>query len=210
MLTTLAKSSADVELVSKTSLLHEFGLTTEMVEELGRPDAHTRDTASRYDLYLRERVGRWIEENEDRVEQAKTDRASQKVAAFRQEEKRRAEARQKAVEWSDSVKIEAKTPLPDTLLEDAQKQYKFRGWENPLKERALRAYVRHEFTNYDSLIRGLKRCEFGGLMYKRVRNRIDEAVIGALTDWAATRPELRTAMTTSERLVRAVSEDENQ
>ena len=62
------------KLIYRSTIKREYGLTDAMIEELGPPDKSVVNphyhTAAKSQLYLRERVERWVEANRERVDAA--------------------------------------------------------------------------------------------------------------------------------------------
>lgn len=198
-------------LIYKSTVMRDYGLTPSMVDELGPPDDYCDNpyyaggaTAS---LYKVERVEKWVAENEERLEKAKANRATRsataavrrearladerKLAEKEAEDRRRkaAEDRRRAREWGKTLDIELDGPLPETLVEDARAQSMFRGCENVLEERALVAHVRHKYTNHDLIRKGLKRDECSQAMYNQLRTSADDVAKAALKKWAVANPD---------------------
>ena len=59
--------------ITKSTVKGDYGLTDSMIKELGEPDKikpnpHYRSAGAPMQLYLRERVEKWVAENRDRIE----------------------------------------------------------------------------------------------------------------------------------------------
>ncbi len=192
------KAPFEKRYVYKSTLSKVYGLTPRMIYELGEPD-ETCDNpyyqnGAPASLYLIERVESWVEANKERVAKARESRARRSAATKEAHarrkalyEKERAEMLKKAEERVRGMEIVVKRPLPETLLEDAQERFRFRGNPDPLTEKGLHAHVRHRLTNYEALLRELHTWEFSWELYSVLRKRVDAVVKDALAEWQHTR-----------------------
>jgi hypothetical protein len=180
------------EYVYKSTLSRVFGLTPSMIQELGSPDRYCMNphwrSGPEASLYRTERVEGWVAANKERVEKARASRARRSAAMKAVQDRKRAERFEQATGWARSVEIALQRPLPATLLDDARQCYRFSSHVDPLEGKAVRAYVRHRLTNYDSLRWGLRRHEFGEEVYRLLRERVDAVVEAALTEWKEAHP----------------------
>lgn len=112
--------------------------------------------------------------------QARQEREEAEHKQWRKERDRQVE------EFMDGVTIEVK-PLPATLVDDAVKQMKFRkgfvflSRAESLKEKALHAYVRKNFTNLKELKRKCKQhpasWEINNLLDSRAKDAVQQALL---------------------------------
>lgn len=177
------------EFVYKSTLSREYGLTPSMIEELGPPDDYCENpyyprTGVAY-LYSVERVEAWIGANVERVEKARASREKRSATANKLREERHAAREKQALEWSKSVEVSVTKPLPKDVIGEAKKHFTFRGLDDPLEEKALRAHVRHNYTNYQALVRESKGFDCSDELYQTIRLRTDEVVTNALREWQA-------------------------
>jgi len=135
-------------------------------------------------LYLIVRVEGWIDANQERVEKAQASRAKRSAAAKKVHEKVRAQKRALAFAWVDNVEIVLE-PLPDDLIERANRRFPLRAVVDVETEKGLRAFVRHCLSNYESLLTLLRGYEpwLSEDLYPRLRSRIDAIVDQALMEW---------------------------
>ena len=170
--------------IYKSTLSEVYGLTPSMIQELGEPDRYCDNPNYKCgppaSLYLVERVEAWIEQNRERVEKARLTRTKRSEAMRALHARKRAERWEKAKEWVASVAITVETPFPETFLDHARRFNKFTA------AKGLRSYVRHQLTNYETLLRQVNDEEFSGDLYPLLRERVDAAVANALDSWEAT------------------------
>ncbi len=176
------------EYIYKSTLSKEYGLTPSMIRELGDPDEYVDNPYYRSGpeacLYRIDRVQAWVFANQWRLEKAKKSRANRSAASKKVHDDKRAERLREAREWIDQTKIICPTPLPATLLDDAQQSYRFSSKCADYRDQpALRAYVRHRLTNYEHLLWQVKRHEFGHDLYSLLRKRVDALVAEAILEW---------------------------
>ncbi len=174
--------------VYKSTLRKFYGLTPTMIEELGGPDKYRTNPhwrgAPDASLYSVARIEEWVGANRERVERARANRAKRSAAAQAAQERKREERRREteerrrdALEWANGLVVEVERRLPGTLVEDARRTHP------KLTEKALRAHVRHNLTNYDSLRRQLHGSEFRGELERLIRERTDALVQAAIDEW---------------------------
>jgi hypothetical protein len=175
-----------------------------MIQELGPPDKCCENPHWKggppVSLYLVGRVEAWVAANRERLEKAEAGRANRSAAMKAVHEKKRVERRKieeedrkkyqeclrKADEWVNGLEITVAQPFPPTLLEDAQKSFKFKGHADPLKEKGLVAHVRNTLTNFKKLVRQLPAEVYGVRPYDLLRKRVDAVVRRALAEWKET------------------------
>jgi hypothetical protein len=159
-----------------------------MIEEIGPPDKivdnpHYR-VAPDAGLYNIARVETWIAANQGKVEQAKASRVKRSAASKKVHEAKRAERRRKEVEWVNGLQIHCRKPLPTTLISDARRRFTFSKRGELLEQKALHAHVRHDFTNYDDLLKKVRDAEFADELRPLLRQRVDAVVQAAILEWS--------------------------
>jgi hypothetical protein len=176
------------EYVYKSTLRDVYGLTPSMIDELDPPDKVVESphytNAPSASLYLIVRVESWIDANQARVEKARASRAKRSEAAKKFHDKQRAQKRQVALEWAASVQITLE-PLPNDLLERANRRYPLRSVVDVATEKGLRAFVRHRLSNYEDLLSLLRGYEpwLTEELYLKLRLRVDAVVDQAIMQW---------------------------
>lgn len=173
--------------VYKSTLIREYGLTPSMIEELGPPDEFVDNPHYRNgplaSLYSVERVENWIAYNTERLEKAQADRAKRSAAAKERADAKRAEKLQQGMDWVMNVPITV-AAVPETVIDDAKRRFRFRkGVDDPLAQKALHAYVRHELSNYDMLRQEIRERPFPEQLHGALRERVDTVVKDALVEW---------------------------
>lgn len=184
---TLVRNATLLRYVYKTTLSKVYGLTPSMIGELGKPD---KLCVNRYyrsgpsaSLYLLERVEAWIEDHKERVEKARSSHAARSNAMKAVHDQKRAEQRRREQRWVKSVPIKLTTPLPATLFDDVRKHYTIPNHVDLLKTKAIFAYVRHWQSNYETILKELRKRDFSSELYTILRQRIDRRVKKAVNDW---------------------------
>jgi hypothetical protein len=184
--------------VYKKTLTKTYGLTPNMIAELGEPDEYDENPhysrGPEAKLYLVKRVETWVEANKDRVEKAKANRVRRSEAILAARERKRLERWERAKERVESMPVTLTGPLPATLLEDARQRFEFPRQGDPLESNALRAYVRHRLTNFDACRRELLWTEFRRELRGRLRERFDELVNRAVAEWKVKQTSACSAM----------------
>lgn len=74
------------------------------------------------------------------------------------------------------------------MIDEAENHFTLRGFDDPLKEKGLRAHVRHKYTNYQSVLRESKGFDCSDELYQTIRARTDELVTNALREWQKGNP----------------------
>lgn len=199
----LQKTRDDNDYVYESTVRREYGLTPGMIAELGPPDEYCENPHYRRgplaSLYRVGRVKAWVSKNQERVDKAKAERPKRSAAAKAAFERLRAaeaQAReerrrelQRAVEESLSGLELIVRSLPDTLLADARRTYKFKKDfqfqrnDGCLKQKALRAYILHSLTNFHQLMSGFCKHNLRWSLHDALLKRFDVAITGALKKW---------------------------
>ena len=128
------------------------------------------------DHWICDRLADWLANFE-----ADQDRSEQRSQAGLYQHELRVAGKAQTLEWARSVEI-AVQPIPATVGRQACLHFQHR--PNRI---GLEAYVRHAFTNYDSLLAELRRRRGAEEAYKILRARADDTVRLALKgrDYAA-------------------------
>ncbi len=130
-------------------------------------------------LCLIVRVEAWVAADPDCPGEP-NERRPRREAAPREDEEREREARlRQAEEWVRSIPLGVRTPLPNSLLQDAR-QWQGRDY---LSEKALHSYVRLHFTDFPALKSELRHHEFRRQLRKHLEDRTHLAVSHALLAW---------------------------
>lgn len=119
--------------------------------------------------WICDRLADWLADFE-----ADQDHSEQRSRAGLYQHELRVAGKAQTLEWARSVKI-AVQPLPANVWRQACQHFRHRP-----NQVGLEAYVRHGFTNYDSLLAELRRRRGVEEAYAVLRNRIDDAVRQAL------------------------------
>lgn len=160
------------ELITKTQVREEYGLTEALLRRLGEPDAlrpnpHYRSAAP-MQLYRRDRVAAWVEENAALLESRQSARAAAARASATKRERARAEVAALVAE----LRMDP-TPSRAKLRADAQSflwgRYGHRGYDGEVTDRALCSHIRHRYTNYESILSVVKGKVGAGDLYAAVK-----------------------------------------
>jgi len=176
--------------IYKTTIKTTYGLTDAWIKRLGSPDKEVPNPyyrSRRSYLYLRQRVEDFIDDHREEYD---------KLIAGRAERSRRANEVmsrriRELVDWAETVQIEI-GHLPERLgqLKKATvsrhelfEMMRGRDWsEFILSLRAIVAYVRHNMSNYETLLGQCKSQPGTHLAYCIIRNRIDQLIEQRLRD----------------------------
>jgi hypothetical protein len=164
------------QFVYKSTLKEVYGLNDALIRSVGEPDKRVSNPhyrcAAPASLYAIERVEQFVEQHADEIELAR----QRSAKARRATDAKRAELQQ----WAETVSIEVDT-LPDDLWTRAELHYAKRVtlYEDGFAGVGLNgviAYVRHRFTNYESLLRHLEGRAGCAEAYVVIKARVNEAV----------------------------------
>lgn len=176
------------EYVYKSTLTRKYGLPQSLINELGEPDKYVSNPHYRSGpeatLYLVERVEKWIEENQDRVDKVRATREKRSKAARLAHNKKREMKRKRALKWIRRAPLKI-VDLPDDLMAKAAKHFGLRKQSDMPSEKGLLAYIRHHLSDYDRLRSAIKQRE-GWLhdeLYAELRTRIDSEAQCRLKKW---------------------------
>jgi hypothetical protein len=151
--------------VSKTGLKREYGLTNAMIDRLGEPDNvalhHYQRRRQPVKLYRRDRVEEWISRNPDVMLRGEG------RAIYRDLDGKTDPVRLEIVRQSRTLILR---PLPpDEILHRDLRAHHMRRFGRVPREitgRALVTYIRHFYTNYDTILANLSGRVGKGELYK--------------------------------------------
>lgn len=174
------------EYVYKSTLRDVYGLTPAMIRELGDPDKLTKNphwkSGPLASLYLIERVEAWIDANIERVEQAREKRVKRAASAKRANETKYT----KITQWAQMVDITFTPPTDyDAAWDQAEQHYLYQStWDDyrTISYNGVVAYIRHNCTNYDRLLRQIDGKVGTYQAYNIIRARVDDMVEAWLND----------------------------
>lgn len=141
------------EMVSKTRIKSDYGLTETLIKRIGEPDEirpnpHYKKGAPML-LYRRARVEQWIADNLPLLEQAQR----RKALAMKAVETKRQDAQAMVDEALQSLKFE---PVPDydTLYAEvcSYVSARYAGDYSTPGANAIVSHIRHNYTNYHQLL----------------------------------------------------------
>lgn len=177
------------EYVYKSTLRDIYGLPDSWIARLGEPDKRVSNphhrTGPQAALYLRSRVEDLIEENRADYDALQAKRAARSARATVAVQARI----DRLLDWAGWVELRLdELPEYDELVRDATRNhvafhlerdgYADDDWQPT--PGALRAYVRHNLTNYESVIASLEAQPGCHEAYQIVRARVDRLIDEAL------------------------------
>ncbi len=170
------------DLVYKTTLKTMYGLTDGMIRQLGDPDRTVPNPHSRRQtssLYNRQRVEEWIDAHKELIERSQASRERMAAAQHRRFD----DKRQALVDWANTIAIVQTRPVPDKLLDvvfqDGQDWKNTRGdnwYPYTLSRNAVAAWLRHNLTNYETLLKSIDGQVGCGDAYMALRARVGDLV----------------------------------
>lgn len=157
------------DLVTKGALKAEYGLTERLIGMLGPPDLTRQNPhyqrAAPMQLYQRERVERWIAANQSLLAASdKRKAASQKAVATKEERSRQEVA---ALVRDLQIGKVRKKRLHREAAESYRLRYDY--WNGEVTERALCSYIRHNYTNYEEILRAIHGKVGAGRLYSAAK-----------------------------------------
>ena len=176
----------------KTTLKDMYGLTDSWIKRLGEPDKivpnpHRRSTKSY--LYLRMRVEAFIDENREDYERLQEGSAKRSAIATAVAERKR----QETMELVNSATLKVhylpqdfKKLYDDTLaagiafLQRRGIGTYYSDQEFTMSPNAITAYVRHQLTNYEQLLKTIEGKVGKVDAYFLIRDRVDSLINAAL------------------------------
>jgi len=152
------------EYVTKSKLKTEYELTDSLIKKLGAPDAEKANpmykSAAPMQLYLRERVAAWCAENSDLIEKARQRRKHARKAV----ETKRQQGRGRLASLLAQLQLK---PIPARQrLENQVANFLFERYgTSEVSEKAVCSYLRHNYTNYESILRDIRGVVGKGQLY---------------------------------------------
>ncbi len=169
-------------LITKTQLKEIFGLTPKWIERLGEPDEEKLNpryrSAATMKLYAIARVEQFIEDNRDEYNAMRerslkrSKQANERI--LKQVEVLYQQAKNVVIEWS--YKPKNLDRLDKRVYENGQEMLWSRNKSNDvfvLSDNARLAYLRHNCTNYDTLINFERGSLAQAGRYQIIRERVD-------------------------------------
>lgn len=176
-------------LLTKGALKSEYGLTERLIGLIGPPDLKRRNplykSAAPMQLYQRERVELWLAENQSLIAASDRRKAASQKAVTTKEER----ARQEVAALVRDLQIEK--VRKKRLRREAADYYRSRyeHWDGEVTERALCSYIRHNHTNYDSVLAAIYGKVGAGRLYTAAKQLLCAEIIRAyrlaLHPWVA-------------------------
>ena len=168
------------EYVYKSTLRDVYGMTDSMIAELGDPDLRVKNPHYRSgplaSLYLIERVEAWCDAHDDRLQKALSARAKRSEASKRANETKY----NQIIEWANTVTVELYPPDSyEAVWNEADAYYASRDWRFfgfGVGFGGVVAYMRHNCTNYDRLLKQIYGQVGTHEAYQIIRDRADNIV----------------------------------
>lgn len=172
--------------VYRSHIPAEYKIPPALLAQLGPPDRTRanpyRPSGPRARLYLRRRVEEYIAAHEREIAAAREAYERRRAAALRAPQTcQTPRTGGSTVEaWAESCRIVVRT-LPPSWRQDAARHYT----TLPLNWGAYVAFVRHQYTNYESLLYklGILDRERASDGYQIIKSRVNDAVTEAITNW---------------------------
>lgn len=180
--------------ITVTGAKKEYFLTDSMIKMIGEEDktAHNpRRRSSPIRLYLIERIEKWVSENADLVEKAKTRREKLSKAQLKVHAEKREKMKELTESWKPKMEIPCKTTIEE-ITEEAKSYYHLRydDFNGHVTRQGLIAYIRHEYTDYECFLSKIDRSKGKtgvGILYSPLRIKVDKLISKYLDEKA---PEL--------------------
>jgi hypothetical protein len=171
--------------IYKTTIKETYGLTDSWIKRMGEPDKTVPNpyySSRKSYLYLRVRVEAFIDEHQDEYKKLLEGRAKRSARAKAIANQRES----KLLHWARTVRINiGRLPKQlDTLTRRVEASFRdFRLFERDdvdarftISANAVIAYVRHERTNYESLLGEISSKPGCNQAYIIIRDRVDDAI----------------------------------
>lgn len=163
------------EMITKSALKREYGLTDKLIEQLGEPDAtrpnpHFRKAAPML-LYSRDRVEKWIASNPESIDQSNP----RKSRALKAAETKRQQAQKMVDEALKQLKL---NPIPKDIAVRTQLFIgeRFGAYGNEPTPKAIASHIRHNYTNYEELLSKIKGKVGKGDLYLQIKDKLNAAI----------------------------------
>jgi hypothetical protein len=146
------------DLMTKTQVSREFGLTEKQVKLLGEPDVvkpnpHYRKAGAPMRLYSCTRVQQWVEDNQPLL----SGEEWRREAAFKGVETKREKTREQVAELVRGLRMD---PAPSRRrLEHEAGLFILKRYghcPDKVSEKALCSHLRHDYTNYEVILADVK------------------------------------------------------
>jgi hypothetical protein len=169
--------------IYKATLKKAYGLTDSWIERLGEPDKIVPNpyySSRKSYLYLRARVEMFIDEHQDEYKKLLAGRAERSARA-RTVMSRRVDD---LLDWAEGVELII-SRLPEKMETlKLRTETSFTGFylsergdaDFTMSPNAIIAYVRHELTNYEELLREIGNKPGCRQAYIIIRDRVDNAI----------------------------------
>lgn len=151
---TKSESPQPGDLITKSAIKDEYGLTERQIGCLGAPDLEKRNPRFRtkgapMKLYSRARVEQWVRENAADIAATEVRKGSASKATWT---KREATRRDLARHLQD-LRMDPAPRRQDLVTETRQFIYERHGSiPEEVSEKAICSHLRHDYTNYDELL----------------------------------------------------------
>jgi hypothetical protein len=180
------KCTGSQEFLTLTTLKKEYRLSPKWIERLGHPDKEVRNPhyrcAAPVKLWNKDRVEIFLKEHAEEYQQ-------QLSASQKRGERGKATAEKKrteTLEWARTVELSLR-PFPKNLEKACENHLEVLAWGRSLKpgdycdapevnERRIVNMLRHEYTNYHSLLDLLFRRVGRWEAYPIIKNRVNSIV----------------------------------
>jgi hypothetical protein len=167
--------------VYKMTLRTTYGLTDAMIAQLAPPDKQVPNPHYRSgppsSLYLIARVESWIDAHQAEVDAARARRAAHSSRMTAQA----AERRRQLLAWAETVPVVVE-PLPEDIWRQAH--YYYASWERwdggAVGIGGVLAFLRHQYTDYHTLLAQLEGKPGADAAYLIVKRRVMQAAAEAL------------------------------
>lgn len=173
----MSDKSTDKKYIYKSTVKKIYGLTDAMIRGLGEADKLVPNphhvSGPKASLYLIERVERWCEENSERLAEAARKRVERSAHSLAIADKAKAEMER----WAQTVEIHV-PDLPRDIWQQAERHYSFAREPSfqPVNENGVIAYVRHNLTNYESLLQETVGKVGCNVAYPIIKDRVNQAI----------------------------------
>ncbi len=153
--------------LTKSGIKRNFGLSDRLIDLIGEPDwlksgYYKKSPPMR--MYSRKRVEKWISENKDLVE------ASNKRKKHAQQaiKTKRANSKQEIAKLLKELEIK---PTPPSIEDEAFSffQSHYEDFNGILTAKGLCSYIRHNYTNYHTILNAIKGKVGAGDLYQNAK-----------------------------------------
>lgn len=176
-------TTTEAQLLSKMQLKETYSLTDALIARIGEPDryagnTHGRDAAPTQ-LFSQARVERWIAAHGDEMAAS----ARRRLAARQGTETRRATARAEVEQMLNGL-VMYPVPRRRALIAETRDFLfdRYRDFDGFVSDRALRAHIRHTYTNYEEICAAIRGKVGTTALYWEVRDTLDKRMEEAYAD----------------------------